>query len=166
MKYIYIFVLILFAIICLHYYEVRWQELYDSNILTPRDEAMIRELTDKWCDEVTANHDPLAVRGLFCNDGSLVGTVSQIKRTGNDIKLYFDYFAKLPGIKIISKKYNISRVTPRVFINTAFVTWKWDGIDRPLTTRMTFVYRDQCIFQLHSSVLPERNYKLVRSEDV
>ena len=126
------------------------------------NEADIAELTDNWIKEVTVNHNPENIAKLFCSDGNLVGTVSQVKRKGIDIKLYFDYFANLPGIKVISKKYNISKVTPNVFVNTAFVTWKWNSITSPITARMTFVFRDKCIFQLHSSALPELNKSLLQ----
>jgi hypothetical protein len=123
-------------------------------------EQNIVDYTDNWIHAITVNHNPDEIANLFCKDGNLVGTASQIKRKGEDIKLYFDYFAKLPGIKVISKKYNISKVTSNVFINTAFITWKWDSIDEPITARMTFVFRDNCIFQLHSSALPTLNKSL------
>jgi len=83
----------------------------------------ISNLTDLWIQEVTEKNRPEAIGKLFCTDGNLIGTVSQIKRNGEDIKRYFDYFAKLPGIKVISKEYNISKVTNNVYINTAFITW-------------------------------------------
>ena len=70
----------------------------------------IAHLTDLWIQEVTEKNNPEAIGKLFCTDGNLVGTVSQIKRKGEDIKRYFDYFAKLPGIKVVSKKYNISKI--------------------------------------------------------
>lgn len=120
----------------------------------------ISNLTDLWIREVVVNHNPENIYKLFCPDGNLIGTVSQVKRKGLDIKYYFNYFAKLPGIKVISKKYNISNVKQNVFINTAFITWYWDGLKEPVTARMTFVYRNNCIFQLHSSVLPENNKSL------
>ena len=69
----------------------------------------------------TKSYDADAIFKLFCQDGNLVGTVSQIKRKGNDIKSYFDYFAKLPEIIVVSKKYNITKVSPNVFLNTAFI---------------------------------------------
>ena len=122
----------------------------------------IFKATDNWINAVTINHDPQEIANLFCDDGNLVGTVSQVKRKGSDIKLYFDYFAKLPGIKVISKKYNISKVTSNVFINTAFITWYWNGLDKPIVARMTFVFRDKCIFQLHSSALPVLNKSLLK----
>lgn len=115
-----------------------------------------------WIREVTVNHNPEAIYKMFCEGGSLVGTVSQVKRKGNDIKKYFDYFAKLPGIKVLHKKYNITKVTNDVFINTAFVTWKWNSINEPIIARMTFVYKNNCTFQLHSSKLPDTNQKLLQ----
>src|SRR5579871_5838693 len=66
----------------------------------------VAELTDNWIREVTINHDSQSIYGLFCKDGNLVGTVSQVKRKGIDIQKYFDYFAKLPGIRVTNKKYN------------------------------------------------------------
>jgi len=103
---------------------------------------------------------PVAIAKLFCSDGNLVGTVSQVKRTGKDIKGYFDYFAKLPGLRALDKKYNISKVTNNVSLNTAFITWTWHGLENPIVARMTFLYRNKCIFQLHSSALPELNKDL------
>jgi hypothetical protein len=122
----------------------------------------ITKLTDAWVKEVTVHHNPEAISKLFCADGNLVGTVSQVKRNGVDIKKYFDYFAKLPGIKVTSKKYNISKVTPTVYLNTAFITWTWDGLENPITARMTFLFRNKCIFQLHSSALPDLNKDLLK----
>ena len=134
--------------------------LYNNyyNLLTNQDITMI---TDKWIYEVTVNHSPENIQTLFCKDGSLVGTVSKVIRTGYDIKFYFNYFAKLPGIKVINKKYNIMKITNNVFVNTAFITWSWNGLEQPITARMTFIFRDKCIFQLHSSVLPEINKNLL-----
>jgi hypothetical protein len=126
------------------------------------NEKEISKLTDDWINAVTIDNDPQKISSLFCSDGNLIATVSQVKRKGNDIKLYFNYFAKLPGIKVISKKYNISKVTYNVFINTAFITWDWDELDEPITARMTFLFRDTCIFQLHSSILPEINENLLK----
>lgn len=126
-------------------------------------ETDISNLTDKWIDAVTVSHSPERIYSMFCHDGNLVGTVSQIERKGLDIQYYFDYFARLPGIKVVSKTYDISKVTPDVFINTAFITWKWDGLEKPITARMTFLFRNSCIFQLHSSKLPLMNEGLVNA---
>ena len=133
-----------------------------SNKMTDKT---ISDLTDKWCDLVTIAHDPNEIYKMFCENGNLVGTVSQVKRKGDDIKLYFDYFAHLPNIRITHKQYNISKVTDDVFINTAFITWTWDGLEDPIVARMTFVFRNKCIFQLHSSALPTLNTKLYKITD-
>ena len=122
----------------------------------------IAKLTDIWCREVAETHNINNIYKLFCSDGNLIGTVSQIKRKGDDIKKYFEYFSNKPGLKIISKNYNISKVTSNVFINTAFIEWMWDGLTEPITARMTFIYRNRCIFQLHSSVLPDLNETLLK----
>lgn len=133
--------------------------LYGYNLF-PNQQNDIAKLTDNWINEVTVNNDPQAIYKLFCSDGNLMGTVSQVKRKGLDIKSYFEYFAKLPGIKVFDKKYNISQVTKDVYINTAFITWYWDTLDKPIVARMTFVFRNNCIFQLHSSALPDINEDL------
>ena len=63
----------------------------------------IENLTNVWINAVTKKNNPAEVAKLFCSDANLVGTVSQIKRRGDDIKKYFDYFAKLPEIKVVKK---------------------------------------------------------------
>ena len=145
-------IIVILAIIYFIYYLT-------CNQLTEQD---IAQLTDKWIKEVTINHNPEAIYQMFCEGGSLVGTVSQVKRKGTDIKKYFDYFAKLPGIKVLHRKYNITKVTNDVFINTAFITWKWNGLKEPIIARMSFVFKNDCIFQLHSSKLPDVNQKLLQ----
>jgi len=120
----------------------------------------VANLTDKWINAVTVNNNPQEIANMFCNDGNLVGTVSQTIRKGPAIKQYFNYFAKLPDIKVLDKKYTIQKVGGNVYLNTAFITWKWKGLDEPIVARMSFLFRDNCIFQLHSSALPEVNKDL------
>ena len=108
--------------------------------------------------------NPSDVTNLFCKDGILWGTVSRIIRSGYDsINEYFEYFARIPGLRVVSRKYNITRVTDDVFINNAEVDWTQDGATTPLEARMAFIYKrsritgDWCIFELHSSEMPEVN---------
>ena len=110
--------------------------------------------------EAVQQHEPKRVASLFCRDGVLLGTVSQIQRKGEDIERYFNYFAKLPNIHVLSKQHNVSRIEPDVQINNAVVTWTWDGLEKPVVARMTFVVKNSCIFELHSSELPHENEKL------
>jgi hypothetical protein len=123
------------------------------------NENDIATITDEWIERVI-NNDPNGVYNLFCNDGILLGTVSQTKRKGIQILNYFKYFTNLPNINVVSKKYNIVKVTNNVYINNAFIVWRWDDLDQDITARMTFVFRDKCLFLLHSSVLPELNKSL------
>jgi hypothetical protein len=122
------------------------------------NKAKIAKLTNKWIKEVSINNNPVAITKLFCPRAKLIGTFSKINRNkDDDIKEYFEYFAKLKGLRVLSKLYNIQRLDDRVFVNTVEIKWMWDALNKPNTTRMTFIYRDGCIAQLHSSVLPESN---------
>lgn len=113
----------------------------------------IAKLTDEWIYNVTKLNDPKKIYNMFCDDGKLLGTVSTVIRNNNDIKKYFNYFAKLPNIKVIDSKYNIYNIGGDIYTNTAFITWVWDGVE-PIVARMTFIFKGNCIMQLHSSALP------------
>ena len=135
--------------------------IYNVYYMFSHSKKNIENLTDRWINAVTVNNDPVEIANMFCSDGSLVGTVSKELRNYEQIKLYFKFFAKLPGIKVISRNYNISKITPNVYLNTAFISWIWDGLEEPIVARMTFIFRNNCIFQLHSSALPELNNYLL-----
>ncbi len=141
-------------------HKIATSKVIGDVVVTGAGEKDIEALTNEWINQVTVKNSPEGVTNMFCPDGNLIGTVSQVKRKGVDIKKYFDFFTKKPGITVLDKKYNISRVAPGVFINTAFITWFWSGLNEPVTARMTFVFREKCLFQLHSSVLPEVNDEL------
>lgn len=115
-------------------------------------------VTERFLEAVESG-DPRAAAALFCPDAILLGTVSQIERRGSDIRKYFDYFAKLPNIHVVDRKHEISELEPDIFVDNAFVTWAWDGHE-PLTARMSFMVKDGCIFELHSSELPHESEKL------
>lgn len=127
--------------------------------------------TEEWMDAVVKLSNPTAVTNLFCENGLLVATAglgirtkthsydgwSDVKIDGKTIESYFDWFAKLPGQNITAFHHNIENVTENVWVNNAWVNWTWVG-NPGLTARMTFVFRDNsptCIFELHSSGLPE-----------
>lgn len=140
--------------------RVRSSKVIDDVVVTGAGEKDIAILTDEWINQVTIKNSSEGVAKMFCPDGNLIGTVSKMERTGLDIKKYFDIFVTKPGITVLDKKYNIARLGPGVFINTAFITWFWSGLNEPVTARMTFVFREKCLFQLHSSVWPEVNDEL------
>jgi len=116
---------------------------------------------DKFLNAVESNN-PDEVYKLFCRDAVLMGTVSQVERKGEDILHYFEYFANLPNIRVLAKKYSVTAIEPDVQVNNAFVTWTWDGLEKPVVARMTFVVKNKCIFELHSSELPKENEKLYK----
>ena len=116
----------------------------------------VMDLTNDWIDDVTVKHDADAAADRFADDGSLFATVSPALRKGCDIVEYFNFFVNVPGIKVLHREYNISKVSNGVWLNSAFVTWKWDGLDEDgLVARMSFLYRNNKIFQLHSSLSPD-----------
>jgi len=127
----------------------------------PAAPSNIGRLTDNWIKAVTVDKDPNKIYNMFSSDGILLGTVSKITRRDKGIKKYFDYFAKLPGLKVVDKKYDISKITNNVFINNALLTWQWEG-QEPLVANMVFIYRGDKIFYLNSNTLPALNEALLK----
>lgn len=125
----------------------------------------IAGLTDEWIRLVVEEKNPEKIYELFCEDGILVGTVSQVERRKEDIKKYFDYFAKLPDLEVVKKQYSIEEVEQNVYVNNAWITWHWKGLEEPIVARMTFIFKKKedgkwCLFELHSSALPDLNEEL------
>jgi len=135
-------------------YVVAWIK----NMFTDIREIDISKLTDSWIKEVAVNHDSGAAAKLFCSDGTLITRSMSYKDT--DIKSYLDYFVHLPGLRVISTQYNVSKLTPNVFINTAYIKWKWNGLYDPIHMRMVFVYNGSCIYKLNAQKMPEMNDQL------
>ena len=141
----------------------------------------IEDATTSWVRAVTEKNNPRLVTDQFCSDGILWGTVSQSIRggasgggneVGGDIERYFDFFAKIPGIRVKKAEDNIQKVTSNVYVNNANVKWFYDGLEEPLNARMTFIYRRDashsngwCIFELHSSSMPDMNADLKAISD-
>lgn len=128
-------------------------------ILDRINENNVENLTNTFLENVGKNN-PEETANLFCKDGILLATVSKIKRRNNKIREYFNYFANLPNIHVVEKNYSIVKISSNVYVNNAFVTLSWDNLPTPVTARMTFIFRGNCIFQLHSSGLPELNENL------
>ena len=129
---------------------------FENDVNTQR----IANLTDEWIKNVTIINNPNKVANMFCSDAKLIATVSKIIRREFDIEQYFNFFANLPNIEVLEKNYNIQKITEDVYINTAFLKWYWEGLVKPLNVRMTFIFRNKCIVQLHASELPEFNKDL------
>jgi hypothetical protein len=131
-------------------------------------ETKIKELTDKFLDDVVVKNDPIACADNFCKNASLLATVSQTIRTGDDILTYFNFFAKLPEITTTKREFTTYKVSNNVWLNIAFVDFKWKNVPSvsgepeytEVSARMTFLYKNGCIFNLHSSQLPAVNASL------
>lgn len=132
--------------------------IWIKNMIVGIGEPDISKLTDSWIKEVAVNHDSGAAAKLFCSDGTFVTRTASYKNT--DIKSYFDYFVHLHGLRVISTQYNISKVAPNVFVNTAYIKWKWSGLYDPIHMRMVFVYNGRCIYKLNAQKMPEMNDQL------
>lgn len=114
----------------------------------------IEYLTDQWLDNIVKHKDSNKVYNSFCSNSSFIGNVTSIKKNGEDIKNYFDYFVKLPGLRIISKKYNIVKISQEVYTNTIYATLEWDDLEEPLNTKIILTFNNKCIYQLHSNSFP------------
>jgi len=148
-KYIWIIILIIVVLFLL------------EKVMGGNSPANIGKLTDNWIKTVTVDKDPDKIFDLFASDGILLGTVSKITRSDRNIKKYFDYFAKLPELKVVNKKYDIVKITDNVFMNIAYITWTWKG-QEPLVANMVFIFRGDKIFYLNSSTLPDINKELLK----
>lgn len=132
----------------------------DGNKADPVRE--IEDATSSWAKAVTVKNNPEKVVNHFCSDGILWGTDSKsLRTTPETIDDYFQYFAKIPGITLKEAVMNVAKVTNDVYVNNVLSTITDDSLDEPRVARMTFIFRrdsDQwCIFELHSSGLPEMN---------
>lgn len=163
----------------------------DQRHLEMRAKCILK--TDEWVQAVTKYKSSNIVAELFSPDAVLLGTVSRTIRSRTEggtlgikeycaplfvsinhvvdnihvcfLCRYFDYFAKLPEIEVVTRLDTIAQITDDVFVNNAMVYWAWQGdgaptVAAPLCARMTFIFRanqsidDVELFQLHSSALP------------
>jgi len=118
------------------------------------NKAEVARLTDKWIDNVVLHNDPNKLYRMFGSNASLLGTVSRKYRVGDMIKDYFKYFATLPNIAVVEKRYYVQHIGNDVYLNSAFIKWQWDGLPDPIVARMSFLFKGPSLQHLHSSVLP------------
>ena len=121
------------------------------------------KLTDEWIDNVIVKKSPALVTKMFSKNGILLGTVSKQIREGKDIKCYFKFFVNLPSLDVIYKKYKINEISNNVYVNNAFITFSYNNNKKKeiIKTRITFIFKSNKIFLLHSSELPDLNKKLI-----
>lgn len=121
--------------------------------------------TQKWIDTVTSGKPTVVdeVVALYSPDAILWATVSEQRRdTPQELRDYFEVFAKLPNLK--AKGYKpVIRVYDNVAINSGYYTFTYDGKGgkkKVVPARYTFVYRKGndgkwMIVDHHSSAIPK-----------
>ena len=115
-----------------------------------------KHLIDKFYEAVN-NHNAQEVSDLFCKDAIVLGRGSQKTRVNRkSIKEYFNFFANLEGIKILSKSYNIKKISNNAYVNNAIIKLHSNFSKNPIMARMTFVIKNNCIYLLHSSEIPKQ----------
>ncbi len=150
----YFIIFFLFIIIIIIYY-------FFIHINNHIKKKKISHLTDKWIDYIVKFRNPKKAAKLFCKDGLLVGTRSHQIRSGKSINEYFEWLSNLPN-DVVNRRYNISKVSNNVYLNTAFITWYNKDEKKKIITRMSFVFRNDCLFFIHSSFLPQKNQDLYK----
>ena len=115
----------------------------------------IARLTNDFLDNLEYN-DIDACADSFCEDGSLYATVSPTLRKHCEILDYFVYFAPLV-VKAGNRHFKITQIANNVWLNAAYVTFTLGTTPTPttVTARMSFVFKGDCIYHLHSSGLPD-----------
>ena len=118
----------------------------------------IASLTNEFLDNLEYN-DIDACADCFCEDGSLYATVSPKLRKHCEILEYFIFFA--PLVKSAdNRRFRITQIANNVWMNAAFVDFylkKAPTVKVPV--RMTYIFKGNCIYHLHSSGLPEPAYE-------
>ncbi|MBE9095248.1 SgcJ/EcaC family oxidoreductase [Tychonema sp. LEGE 07203] len=131
--------------------------------------------TQKWIDTVTSGKPNVVgeVVKLYSPNALLWATVSKQKRdTSQEIRDYFEVFAKLPELKAQDYK-PVIRVYDNVAINSGYYTFTYRGENNKKTVvpaRYTFVYlKDNdgkwMIVEHHSSAIPQPPKKLKPAVD-
>lgn len=148
----------------------------------PADEKVKKEVLDTtrmWLETVTSNKPTAAVEtsALYAKDAVLWGTVSeQLRVTPGEILSYFDFFAGLPGLKVVAYQPYVRVWGGDTAINDGYYVFAWrgpDGVEVQKHARFSFVYRREGggksrwkIVDHHSSLLPTAPAKLVKATTV
>lgn len=121
--------------------------------------------TQKWIDTVTSGKPNVVdeVVALYSPDALLWATVSKQKRdSSQELRDYFEFFAKLPELKAEGYK-PVIRVYNNVAINSGYYTFTYKGEGnkkKAVPARYTFVYvkgndGKWMIVEHHSSAIPK-----------
>ena len=107
----------------------------------------IRNKTDAFLEAITTGDSDRAMR-LFCHDGYVIDGESK----SIEAPIFVSDMIKTSGIKIEDRSYNFQRITDKVWVNSTTINFTWDGMTTPKRVPMTFIFRNGCISQIHTSM--------------
>ncbi|CAM9655777.1 unnamed protein product [Scytosiphon promiscuus] len=136
-------------------------------VITPDMEA-VAETTIVWKDTVTLGTEdaPKKTAGLYAPDAVLWGTVSEeVRETPEQIYDYFDFFARLPKLRLTEYTPAPVRVYGQFAVQAGTYTFAWQGADDATVekrARFSFTFRRDhpdsptpwTIVEHHSSSMP------------
>ena len=114
---------------------------YISQITTPND---IENLSNDFLRLVSVEKDFGKVQKMFCENGTIFGP-----KFFDTLNLKSFFHNELTNLCIIAKKFSVVHVQGDVFLNQAKVSWMWDGLQVPVETNMSFLFKGKKIFHLH-----------------
>ncbi|CAM9166772.1 unnamed protein product [Ectocarpus sp. 4 AP-2014] len=134
---------------------------------TPADQKAVAATAVVWKDTVTMGTDdtPRKTADLYAQDATLWGTVSEeVRDTPEQIYAYFDYFARLPALRLVEYTPVAVRVYGDFAVQAGTYTFSWqdnDGATVEKRARFSFTFRrdptkpqEWAIVEHHSSSMP------------
>ncbi|CAB1106835.1 unnamed protein product [Ectocarpus sp. CCAP 1310/34] len=145
--------------------------------ITP-DQKAVAETTIVWKDTVTLGTDdaPKKTAALYAPDAVLWGTVSEeVRETPEQIYDYFDFFARLPKLRLLEYTPAPVRVYGEFAVQAGTYTFAWEGDDGDTVekrARFSFTFRrgkpgsprPWTIVEHHSSSMPDAPAELKHVE--
>ncbi|CAM9356947.1 unnamed protein product [Scytosiphon promiscuus] len=138
-----------------------------GGVVTESDRRGVEQTTIRWKDTVTMGTPdaPRKTANLYALDGVLWGTVSEeVRDTPEEIYDYFDYFARLPKLRLSEFTPVSVRVYGDFATQAGTYTFAWsgeDGAPKEKRARFSFTFRRDpesptawTIVEHHSSSMP------------
>ncbi|CAM9808765.1 unnamed protein product [Scytosiphon promiscuus] len=142
------------------------------------DQKAVAATTLVWKKTVVLGTDdaPKKTAALYAEDAVLWGTVSEeVRETPEQIYDYFDFFARLPNLRLLEYTPAPVRVYGQFAVQAGTYTFAWDGDDGDTVetrARFSFTFRRDnpgspqpwTIVEHHSSTMPDAPAELTRVE--
>ena len=130
----------------------------------------VLDTTQHWMDTVTSGKEdaPAKTAALYAEDCAFWPTVStELRVEPQEVRDYFEYFARVPGLKVVPGSYKpfVRTFGSDIATNDGYFTFRADDPSSPngekvIPARFTFVYRKNDktgnweIVNHHNSVMP------------